>query len=314
MGLKILATGRALPSRLVTNDDLAQVMETSDEWIASRTGIRQRYFCGEGEGNTALAVSACRQALARAGIDPAEIGLCLAATFTPDHASPSLACEVHGALGLPESTPAFDINAACTGFLAALETARCLLAGGNLRGKYALVFGSEVISRVLDPADRSTAVLFGDGTGAAVVTLSKQHPFVSLLGARGDAEILRAGGSGQADQYVRMEGKAVFRFATQILPACIDQLLERAGCGLDEVDWVVCHQANGRIIDHVVRKLGAPEEKFYKNIHRYANTSAASIPIALDEMCENGLIRAGQRVLCVGFGAGLTWGGALLTF
>ncbi len=314
MGLKFLATARALPGCLVTNDDLAQVMDTSDEWITSRTGIRQRYFCAEGEGNTALAFAACRQALERAGLRPDQIALCLAATFTPDHATPSLACEVHGMLGLPESAPAFDINVACTGFLAALETARCLLAGGSLQGKYALVFGSEVISRVLDPNDRSTAVLFGDGAGAAVVALSDEHPFVSLLGARGDPEILCAGGSGQDDRYVRMQGSAVFRFATQIVPECIGGLLERAGCTLEEVDWVVCHQANGRIIDHVIKKLGAPSEKFYMNIHRYANTSAASIPIALDEMCEKGLIRPGQRVLCVGFGAGLTWGGALITF
>ena len=314
MGLKILATARALPGRLVTNGDLAQVMDTSDEWITSRTGIRQRYFCTEQEGNTDLAAAACRQAIERSGLRPDQIALCLGATFTPDHATPSLACEVHGVLGLPESTPAFDINVACTGFLAALETARCLLAGGSLRGEYALVFGSEVISRVLDPNDRATAVLFGDGAGAVVVALSDAHSFVSLLGARGDPEILFAGGSGRQDRYVRMQGSAVFRFATQIVPECISGLLERAGCTLEEVDWVVCHQANGRIIDHVIKKLGAPSEKFYKNIHRYANTSAASIPIALDEMCEKGLIRPGQRALCVGFGAGLTWGGALITF
>ncbi len=313
-GLQILATGRQLPRRAVTNDGLSRVVDTSDEWIAGRTGIRQRYFCTENESNAGLAAEAGRRAMRKAGLSPADIGLCVAATFTADHATPSLACEVHRMLGLPESSPAFDVNAACTGFITALETARCFLEASCLASPYALVIGSEVISRVLDFTDRSTCVLFGDGAGAAVVRLSSSHPYACTLGARGDTDLLHAGGTGCTERSLHMEGKAVFRFASEIVPQCIHTLLEATGKSLDEIAHVVCHQANGRIIDHVVKKLGAPPEKFFKNMQRYANTSAASIPIALDEMSERGLLHSGQSVLCVGFGAGLTWGGVLLTF
>lgn len=312
-GLQILATGRALPRRCVTNDDLAEVVDTSDEWIASRTGIRQRYFCAEAETVAALSAEAARLALERAGLAAADVGLCVAATFTADHAVPSLACEVHALLGLPESAPAFDVNAACTGFLTALETARCFLAASGLASPVALVIGAEAVSRVLDFTDRSTCVLFGDGAGAAVVRLSDAHPYVCRLGARGDVSLLRVGGAGSADRFLRMDGREVFRFATSVIPCTIGDVLGGAGLSLDEVDLVVCHQANGRIIDHVVKKLGAPAGKFYKNMQRYANTSAASIPIALDELFEAGALRPGMRVVCVGFGAGLTWGGALVT-
>lgn len=313
-GIEIVGTGRCVPSRLVTNDDLSQFVETSDEWIRTRTGIAQRYFCAEGETNAQLAAGAARAALERAGISAEEIGLCVAATFTADHAMPSLACEVHEALSLPESAPAFDVNAACTGFITALETARSLLAGGSLKGAYALVIGSEAISRVLDMADRNTCVLFGDGAGAAVICLSEKHDYRCVLGARGDASLLHAGGAGCDERFVHMEGKAVFRFASDTVPKCVMQVLGSAGLTMEDIDYVVCHQANGRIIDHVMKKLNAPAEKFYKNMQSYANTSAASIAIALDEMNEKGLLKAGTRIVCVGFGAGLTWGGTLLTF
>ncbi len=313
MGLQILGTGRAVPSRCVTNDDLAKTVDTSDEWIATRTGIRQRYFCAEGETVAALSAEAARLALARAGLSAADVGLCVAATFTADHATPSLACEAHALLGLPESAPAFDVNAACTGFLTALETARCFLAASHLASPVALVIGAEAVSRVLDFADRSTCVLFGDGAGAAVVRLSDAHPYACRLGARGDVKLLHAGGAGSGDRFLHMDGREVFRFATDIIPRTIHAVLGDAGLSLDDVDLVVCHQANGRIIDHVVKKLGVPAGKFYKNMQRYANTSAASIPLALDELFETGTLRPGMRVVCVGFGAGLTWGGALVT-
>ena len=312
-GLQILATGRSVPSVCVSNEELSKRVETSDEWIYTRTGIRQRYFCAPEETNALLAVRAARAALQKAGLEPQQIGLCVCGTFSPDHASPSLACEVHEQLGLPENTPAFDVNAACTGFLTALETARCFLTASELQSPYALVIGSECISRVMDHEDRATCVLFGDGAGAAVVRLSDAHPYRAVLHARGDVELLKVGGAGRPDQVVQMQGSAVFRFASEVVPACINELLEKSGMTMEDIDYVVCHQANGRIIDHVIKKLGAPPEKFYKNMQRYANTSAASIPIALDEMAEAGLLHPGQRVLCVGFGAGLTWGGALLT-
>ena len=313
-GLAILGTGRCLPRRCVTNDEMALRVETSDEWIATRTGIRQRYFASPDEPLAVQAAQAARLAMEQAGVGPGQIGLCVAASFTADHATPALACEVHGLLGLPETAFAFDVNAACTGFLAALETARCMLAAGNPAAPGALVIGAEQVSRVLDMDDRSTCVLFGDGAGAAVVRLDEAHPYWCRLGSRGDAAILHAGGPGSADPWLHMDGKAVFRFASDTVPACLTALLADAGCTMEQVDWVVCHQANGRIIDHVVKKLGAPPEKFYKNMQRYANTSAASIPLALDEMAREGLLRAGQKVACVGFGAGLTWGGALLTW
>lgn len=313
-GIEIVGTGRCVPSRLVTNDDLSRFVETSDEWIRTRTGIAQRYFCAEGESNAQLAAGAARAALERAGISAEEIGLCVAATFTADHAMPSLACEVHEALSLPESAPAFDVNAACTGFITALETARSLLAGGSLKGTYALVIGSEAISRVLDMTDRNTCVLFGDGAGAAVIRLSDKHAYHCVMGARGDASLLHAGGAGCDERFVHMEGKAVFRFASETVPKCVMQVLDSAGLTMEDIDYVVCHQANGRIIDHVMKKLNAPAEKFYKNMQSYANTSAASIAIALDEMNEKGLLKPGTRIVCVGFGAGLTWGGTLLTF
>lgn len=313
-GIEIVGTGRCVPSRLVTNDDLSRFVETSDEWIRTRTGIAQRYFCAEGESNAQLAAGAARAALERAGISAEKIGLCVAATFTADHAMPSLACEVHEALSLPESAPAFDVNAACTGFITALETARSLLAGGSLKGTYALVIGSEAISRVLDMTDRNTCVLFGDGAGAAVIRLSDNHAYHCVMGARGDVSLLRAGGAGCDERFVHMEGKAVFRFASDTVPKCVMQVLDTAGLTMEDIDYVVCHQANGRIIDHVMKKLNAPAEKFYKNMQSYANTSAASIAIALDEMNEKGLLKPGTRIVCVGFGAGLTWGGTLLTF
>ena len=310
--IKLLGTGRHVPSRCLTNDDLSRMVDTSDQWIRERTGIVTRYLCGEGEGNTASALAAAKTAMDRAGVGPEDIGVCVAATFTPDHATPSLACELHQRLGLAETTPAFDVNAACTGFLHALETARCLLAAGHLRAPCALVVGSEVLSRITDFTDRSTCVLFGDGAAAAVIRLTDNAPYACVLGARGDAQILRSGGAGAADRFIHMDGQAVFRFAVDAVPRCIGAVLAQAGMTLEEVDHVICHQANSRIIDYVVRKLKAPPEKFYKNMDRYGNTSAASIPIALDELLEKGLAREGQIALCVGFGAGLTWGGALL--
>lgn len=310
--IKLLGTGRHVPSRCLTNDDLSRMVDTSDQWIRERTGIVTRYLCGDGEGNTSSALAAAKTAMERAGVGPEDIGVCVAATFTPDHATPSLACELHQLLGFAETTPAFDVNAACTGFLHALETARCLLAAGHLQAPCALVVGSEALSRITDFTDRSTCVLFGDGAAAAVIRPTDDAPYACVLGARGDTQILRSGGAGETDRFIHMDGQAVFRFAVDAVPKCIDAVLSQAGMTLDQVDHVICHQANSRIIDYVVRKLKAPPEKFYKNMDRYGNTSAASIPIALDELLEKGLARQGQIALCVGFGAGLTWGGALL--
>jgi 3-oxoacyl-[acyl-carrier-protein] synthase-3 len=304
-GLRVVGTGRCLPKNIVTNAQLSRQVDTSDEWIASRTGVLQRHIATD-ETNASMAERAAQQALERAGINPEQVGACIVATLTPDYATPSVACLLQRGLELPEDIPCFDLNAACSGFVYGLTVARGLLAQGTK--PYALVVGSEIMSRTLDLADRATCVLFGDGAGAVVVEASDSHNFVSVLGTRGDDTSLSCPVGGT----LQMQGSEVFRFATDILPRCIHETLNKAGRSLDEVDYVVCHQANQRIIAYVVKKLKAPEEKFYLNVQYYGNTSAASIPIALDEMATKGLLAAGSRVLCVGFGGGLTWGGAWL--
>ena len=308
-GLQLIATGGALPGRTITNDALSRMVDTSDAWITSRTGIRTRHWCTADESAATLAIAAAKQALQRSGLAPADIACCVCATLSAPDATPSVACQVQAALGLPENRPALDINAACSGFLYGMAVARGMLT--TLGGQYALVIGCEALSRLMDPADRSTCVLFGDGAGAAIFRLA-DTPFALTLGARG-SDVLHAGGpdrNGSAP--ITMDGKAVFRFAVEAIPRCIGELLGRTGLELEDIDWFVPHQANRRIIDHVAKKLRLPEGRFYQNMERYGNTSAASIPIALDEMAESGLLLRGQKVMCIGFGAGLTWGGALL--
>ena len=305
---QILATGRCLPARVVTNEELSRRVDTSDEWVFSRTGIHQRRFCTT-ETGIDLAQGAARQALERAGVAPEEVGVCLVATFTPHYCTPSTACLLQRLLGLPEDTVCFDLNAACAGFLYGLKTAHALLE--DSARPYALLVGCEVISRVTDLDDRNTCVLFGDGAGAAVLRREEGRSWHTVFGTRGGAEAIWAQGPGPERAAVFMDGRPVFRFAVEVVEQSIRQLLEAEGCALDQVDWVVCHQANARIVDHVARKLKAREGQFYKNMERYGNTSAASIPIALDELVQAGALRPGMRVLAVGFGGGLTWGGAL---
>lgn len=306
---KILSTGRCLPHRIVTNEDLNRMVDTNDEWVFSRTGIHQRRFC-DGERGLDLALGSARQALERAGLKPEDIGVCLVATFTPDYASPSMACLVQKELGLREDTLCFDLNAACAGFLYGMKTAHALLA--DAARPYALLIGCEVISRVMDMTDRNTCVLFGDGAGAAVLRRDEEANWHTVFGSRGDPESIRVQGPGPVPSAVHMEGKAVFRFAVEVVEQSIRQMLAEEGCDINDLDLVVCHQANARIIDHVAKKLKAREGLFYKNMDRYGNTSAASIPIALDELVEQGALKPGMRVLTVGFGGGLTWAGALL--
>ena len=306
-GLRLLGTGRALPSRLVTNDDMSAIVETSDEWIASRTGIRQRYFCAEGESAETLAVQAAERALADAGVAKEEIGCVVCATSSATYAMPSMACQVHHTLGLAQNIPVMDAGAACAGFLYAVEMARCLMLGGA--GRYALVVGSEQMSRVLDMTDRTTCVLFGDGAGAAVLALDEAAEYASVFGTTGEMAI-RSGGVSHT--CMTMDGQAVFRFAVATIPRCVRELLDKTGLTMEQLDWVVCHQANERILDASARRLGCAPEKLFKNLDRYANTSAASIPIALDEMREQGLLAAGQRMALVGFGGGLTWAGLMM--
>lgn len=314
-GLRILATGSQGAARVVTNDDLARIVDTSDEWISSRSGIRRRRFAGEEENTTTLAAAAGKAALedfeAR-GRSREEIGTVLVATFTPSHLVPNTACLVQKALGLPENILALDINAACSGFLYGLRLCQGLLAQEPDRP--VLLIGAEVISRVLDFGDRTTCVLFGDGAGAAVVGADADRPFWWSVGTRGKEESLRCPGvrEGLPAGPVAMDGKEVFRFAVEAIPKGIDAVLAKSGHSLTEMDWFVCHQANARILSHAAKSMGLPPEKFFMNLDHCGNTSGASIPVALDEMNRQGLLQPGMKVMLAGFGGGLTWGAAEL--
>ena len=312
-GIKIRGTGRAVPEKVVTNRDLEQIVETNDEWITNRTGIQRRHHC-IGETHTSLCVSAAKAALDRAGVSPDQIGACIVATVTADTLVPSAACMLQRELGLPTDTPCFDLNAACTGFLYALHTMECLLNASPR--KLGLVVGGEQLSRIINWDDRGTCILFGDGAAAAVVECREGWPSIgAVLGSQGDDELLRLPGIETGERsLIAMEGTKVFKFAVEAIPRCMEQVLAKAHMTVEDVDFFVFHQANARIIDLAVRKFRIPPEKYYKNIHEYGNTSAASIPLVLSELQDQGKVGPGSRTLVVGFGGGLTWGGALIEF
>lgn len=312
-GIHIVATGRAIPKKILTNEDMSRIVDTSDEWIVARTGIRKRHICEEETCKT-LAVDAARKAIEEAvekeGLQRNEIGVVVVATATSTYAFPSTACQVQKELGLGKDTMSFDIAAACSGFIYGLEVCRGLLRGS--RKKYALLIGSEQLSRILDFTDRSSCILFGDGAGAAVLRLDDSL-YAHKAWSDGNEEVLHCQGTGIDGAKLKMDGQEVFKFAVRALKQGMEEVMAEAGVGIEEVDYVVCHQANRRIIEHVMKKYPGQEEKFYINIMDYANTSAASIPIALDEMREKGLLKEGMKIVTVGFGAGLTWSSALLT-
>ena len=309
--IQIIATGKALPKKLVTNDDMSKIVDTSDEWISTRTGIKQRYFC-DGEQNWELAFRAATEALNSGNIDKDQIGAVIVGTGTPDYIMPSMACILQEELGLPNDIPAFDINAACSGFIYALRVAGSLLQD-EVR-PYALVIGSEQLSTRADMTDRSTCVLFGDGAGAAIIKRNPEKKFYGVWGTEGNRAALGCHGHLTGHPYIYMDGQTVFRFATQYMTKAAKMVLEQANLTMDDIDYVLCHQANERIIDYVRKQFKAPEEKFFKIIHKYGNTSAASIPLGLAEMNEQGLLAPGKKMIIVGFGAGFTWGSMLLEF
>lgn len=312
-GIHIVGTGRALPEKILTNEDMSRLVDTSDEWIVTRTGIRQRHICEE-ETCASLAAAAAKKALQEAAakeqVRPEEIGAVVVATATSDYDFPSTACLVQKELGLSSETMAFDLAAACSGFLYGLEVCRGLLT--DSRKKYVLLIGSEQLSKITDYTDRQTCILFGDGAGAAVLRLDDSL-YVHRAWSRGSSESLYCEGVGTDGAKLKMDGSEVFRFAVRAFAQGMEDVLMEAGVRLEEVDHVICHQANRRIIEHVMKKYPGQERKFYINIEHYGNTSAASIPIALDEMREKGMLKEGMRVLAVGFGAGFTWSGALFT-
>lgn len=311
-GIKIIGSGSAVPDKVVTNDDLAQIVDTSDAWISERTGIRTRHFIEKDETASDLAILAAKRALAASGIAPEQIGAVVVATITGDTTSPSTANRVALALGVQPNTPSFDISAACSGFVYALKVAQGMIADESDR-PYAVVVGVEALSRDLDFTDRSTCILFGDGAGAVVVKSDPSAPFDVVLGAESDPAIGVPGDINKTE-FITMDGRKVFRFAVRIIPKVIKDYLAKTGETLDDYDQVIFHQANSRIIEHAAKKLKLAPEKAYQNLDRLGNTSGASIPLALDEMVQHNIIRPGCRILCVGFGAGLTWGAAGITY
>jgi 3-oxoacyl-[acyl-carrier-protein] synthase-3 len=311
-GIKLLGMGKALPEQIMTNRMLEDLVETSDEWILSRTGIAQRRKIGEGT-LAELCLQSAKTALSRANILPEQIDACIIATITPDSVVPSQACILQRDLGLRQDIPCFDLSAACTGFLFALRAMEGLLSGNETR--YGLVLGAEALSRITDWTDRNTCILFGDGAGAAVVRFDPGQGRTFMdLGCRGDEVLLHVPGPGTEKVTISMEGRQVFRFAVETVPKSMDRVLDQAGMQPEDVDFFVFHQANQRIIDLIVKKYKIPPEKTYKNMAYYGNTSAASIPLVLSELQELGKIQPGDKLMIVGFGGGLTWGSALIEF
>jgi len=323
----IQGIGAYVPPKKLSNDDLAKIVETSDEWIYSHTGIKNRHIAEDGESASDLAAKAASAALEDAGRKAEELDLILVATVTPDYVGfPATACVVQDKLGAPQAA-AMDISAACTGFIYGLETARAYIEAGIYRT--VLVIGTETLSKIVDWKDRNTCVLFGDGAGAAVVAAgddTKRGIMTSILAASGkDAEALLrpAGGTRRPfqpgktpieDLYLKMDGRRVYYFAVGVLGKTIEDLLARTGISIEDVNYVVPHQANVRIIEACAKRIGVPLEKFFLDIDEFANTSAASIPIALADMKTKGLLPPGSLIVTVGFGGGLTYGGNVIRF
>ena len=313
----VLGVGSALPKRRVTNEELAETVDTSDEWIVERTGIRSRYVAGEGETTASLAVDAARRALEQASLAPGDIDLIVLATATPDQTFPSSATKVQAALGVGDCV-AFDVHAVCTGFLYALSVADSMLRSGGF--SKALVIGAETFSRILDWEDRATCVLFGDGAGALV--LSAEESTSGILATRLHADgrhndLLFVDGGPSTTGTVgklRMKGREVFRHAVVNLAEVLNEVLEDAGLTAADVDWVVPHQANARILDATAKKLGLPAEKVVVTVDQHANTSAASVPLAFDVAVRDGRIKRGDLVVLEAMGGGFTWGAAALRY
>ncbi len=315
MNAHIIGTGSFLPAKVVTNFELAEHMDTSDEWIVSRTGIRQRHIAVE-ETTAGMALEAAKRALADAGMQPEELEMILLATVSPDHIVPSAACEVQAMLGAKNAV-AIELNAACSGFVFGLNTAQAYVRAGIY--KKILVVGVETLSKIVDWSDRSTCILFGDGAGAAVLTADENAGIQDFIqfsdGTKGEALLCDAKPlrnlfvqNEQKQEHVRMDGQEVFKFAVRRVSESIDQLLERNSLTTQEIGCYILHQANARIIQSVVKHLKEDGEKFPMNVERCGNTSGASVPLLLDELNRAGRLKRGEKVIMSGFGGGLTWG------
>ncbi len=313
---RIIGTGSYLPEKILTNSDLAGLVDTSDEWIQQRTGIRQRHIAADNETTSDLALKASQRALEMAGITPDKLDLIIVATTTPDMVFPSTACLLQAKLGV-KGMPAFDLQAVCSGFVYALATADQFMRSGQY--EHILVVGAEIYSRILDWQDRGTCVLFGDGAGAVVLKRSTEP---GILAARLHADGSHAGilsvpgsvcgGKVSGRPLLQMDGTAVFKFAVKVLEEVALETLTTAGLQTSDIDWLIPHQANIRIIHATAKKLGLSMEKVITTVDRHANTSAASVPLALDEAVRDGRIKPGQHVMLEGVGGGFTWGAVLI--
>lgn len=313
---RIIGTGSYLPEKILTNHDLEKMVDTSDEWIRTRTGISQRHIAADGQLASDLAVNACHRALESADLEADEIDLVIVATTTPDMVFPSTACILQNKLGIKQC-PAFDVQAVCSGFVYALATADAFIRTGKYRN--ALVVGSEIYSNIVDWKDRSTCVLFGDGAGAVILTRSDQPGLLSShLHADGNySDVLAVSGSicdgkVHGSPFVNMEGNTVFKFAVKVLEEVVIEAVEENNLQATDIDWLIPHQANIRIIRSTAKKLGIPMDKVVTTVDKHGNTSAASIPLALDIAVRDGRIQSDQYVLLEGVGGGFTWGAVLL--
>lgn len=318
MAIRILGTGSYLPEKVVTNDELAQVMDTSDEWISSRTGIRSRHI-SIADTSTTMAVKAAKKALEDGGVKPEELDHIFVATLSGDHATPSTSCEVQKEIGAVNAV-CMDLNAACSGFVYALNTAMAYAKAGM--GRKMLLIGVETLSKIMDWSDRSTCVLFGDGAGSVVVEADPSRKIYIDAGSDGmKGDVLTCEErhlnnllvkDDSPMQQVQMDGQEVFKFAVRIIPKSVNKILDAAGVSKEEIKYYLLHQANRRIIEAAARRLKEPIEKFPMNLDHCANTSSATIPILLDEVHRNGMLKAGDKIILSGFGGGLTWGSVYL--
>lgn len=324
MEMRFVSTGSYLPEHVVDNEFLSRIVDTSDEWISSRTGIRQRRVTA-GEGTACMAAKAAAKAIVEADMDPMDIDIIIVATMSPDNFLPNTACEVQAEIGAMNAV-CYDLSAACSGFVFALNTAYAFIKAGIY--KTALLIGSEVLSKMLDWNDRSTCVLFGDGAGAAIVQASETGVFESIMGSDGTKKDALTCASRYINNplvsresiisdeispdYIKMAGQDVFKFVIRTIPLTIQQVMEKNNCTKDEIRYYVLHQANQRILESVAKKLKEPIEKFPMNLDKYGNTSAASIPILLDKMNNKNMLSRGDKIILSGFGGGLTWGTTLI--